>query len=170
MGRGLQASGRVAGLRGRSAQLERREPGRQGWVTAARPPLTAHGAAPRSGACALPPPQPPLSSRQAGRQRAPPRPSIRPAPEVERPPPRPRPPTRNVNTDACAARGTRGAEAGATPRGAQAAGDPGQGEPPAGRPVVRESPRAVGTQQGASPPSGAHTPAREPDREQGPEK
>ena len=50
MGRGPRASG-TQGLGGRSVQLVRREPGRLGRVTAARPPLTAHGAAPRAGAC-----------------------------------------------------------------------------------------------------------------------
>lgn len=49
MGRGPRASG-TRGLGGRSVQLERREPGRPGRVTAARPPLTTHGSAPRTGA------------------------------------------------------------------------------------------------------------------------
>lgn len=101
MGRG--SANRARGSQGRSAEMERREPGRPRRVTAARPALTAHGAAARSGACAVPPPLPPLpplppgSSRQAGRQRAPPRPARPPRPGSGAPPPRPRPPTRNVN-------------------------------------------------------------------------
>jgi hypothetical protein len=66
----------------RSVQLERREPEQSGRVTAAGPPLTAHDAAPGTGACAVPPPPPrllPPSSTQAGRQRAhPARPPARP--------------------------------------------------------------------------------------------
>lgn len=152
MGRGSASEAR--GSQGRSAQMERRELGRPRRVTAARPALTAHGAAARSGACAVPPPLPPLpplpprSSRQAGRQRAPPRASAPPrkwSAAAEAPPPDPeRKPGRSAP-------------------GAGAGGDaawrwrgiPGRWEPSRERAVVPESlGAAAATEQDASHPPG----------------
>lgn len=153
MGRGSASGAR--GSQGRSAQLERRVPGRPRQVTAARPALTAHGAAARSGARAVPPPLPPLpplpprSSRQAGRQRAPPRASAPPrkwSAAAEAPPPDP---------ERKPGRWAPGAGAGSRTAW-RCPGVPGRWEPSRERAVVPESPVAAtaATEQDASHPPG----------------
>lgn len=76
---GVRASG-TRGLGGRSVQLERREPRQPGRVTAAKPPLTAHGAAPE--------PVPALCYRHCRhcRRRAPDRPGDSAPPRPPAPP------------------------------------------------------------------------------------
>ena len=78
-GVGRRAGG-TRGLGGRSVQLERREPGRPGRVTAARPPLTAHGAAPG------PVPAPRCRRCRHCRRRAPDRPGDSAPPRPPAPP------------------------------------------------------------------------------------